>query len=747
MSQLRIDNPSLLVDETLFSTANGYIGVRANFEEGYGDAMDTIRGTYINGFYDVVDITYGEKAYGFPTTGQKILNNIDGQTIQIYVDGDCFSIFSGELVDMTRSLDVKTGIYTRVVEWISPKGHHLKFHIKRMASFHQLELFTIQYTIESVNYTGGVRILSYLEGDVENYTNPSDPRVGSGHVKLLDIIKIEANPDIAMIQGKTKRSDIFVSAAMSHDIDMTLQTYESGVMAEDYLSLKAGSQVDFTKYLVYTDSLRHSAMDLDCENILNEVKKQGIDYYYDKQKAYLDNFWKYAKIDIMGDSLASEALEYNTYQLLASAGKTSHANISAKGLSGEGYEGHFFWDTEIYMLPLFTLTMQDVSKHLLKYRYDILDHAKQRALDQGHEKGAKIPWRTINGGECSGYFPAGSAQYHINADVAYAYIQYYLYTGDFEFMKSVGIELLVETARIWLEMGYFHPDGSFRINEVTGPDEYTALVNNNYYTNVMAAHHLRWTSKLVNKLKELDNDLYLSLKKQIHMTNEEILLMSRAATKMYLPYDDVLGINLQDEGFLGRKPWDFESTPKEKYPLLLHYHPLKIYRHQVLKQADTVLGYLLLDDEAEEVMKRSYEYYEPLTTHDSSLSLCVYAMVAARIGKTEEAYNFFNETLRLDLDNLHHNTKDGLHIANTGGAYMGIVYGFGGFRIKDQGISIRPVKPEAWPSYTFRLNYRGQLISVKVGGSIVITSESEMTIEVYDRTYTINGQLEIPIQE
>lgn len=747
MSQFRIDTPSLLVDETLYSTANGYIGVRGNFEEGYLEDMASVRGTYINGFYDVVDITYGESAYGFPQTGQKILNVIDGQSIQIYVDGDPFSIFSGQLRDFKRQLDTKSGVATRYIDWVSPKGHHLRFHIIRMTSFEQLELFTIQYSIESVNYTGGIRIFSYLEGNVENYTNPSDPRVGSGHVKLLDTKIIEAREQVGYIQSKTKGSDLYVAAGMTHDIDMTLQVYETGIMAEDYVTIEAGTSFDFTKYVVYTDSLRHQALDLEGQEILKQAKKHGVDYYYQKQIDYLESFWTYSKIDIVGDPEAEEALDYNTYQLLASAGKTSHANISAKGLSGEGYEGHYFWDTEIYMLPLFTLTMQDISRSLLHYRYEILDSARQRARDLGHDKGAKIPWRTINGGECSGYFPAGCAQYHINADVAYAYIQYYLYTGDFDFMKSYGLEVLYETARIWLEMGYFHEDNTFKINEVTGPDEYTALVNNNYYTNAMAAYHLSHTLSLMDQLKEEDPESYQELKKRLHMTLEELQLMKRAAKKMYMPYDDHLGIHLQDDSFLDRKPWDFDNTPKSHHPLLLYYHPLKIYRHQVLKQADTVLAYFLLDDVSDRVMERGYDYYEPLTTHDSSLSLCVYAMMAARIGKTEESYDFFKKTLRLDLDNLHHNTKDGLHIANTGGAYMGMVYGFGGFRIKPEGIVIRPLKPKAWDSYTFRLNYRGQLVTVQVADTIVVTCDKPIQLTIYNKEYQVSGRLEVALEQ
>ncbi|MDA3845470.1 MAG: glycoside hydrolase family 65 protein [Vallitaleaceae bacterium] len=429
------------------------------------------------------------------------------------------------------------------------------------------------------------------------------------------------------------------------------------------------------------------------------------------------------------------------YQLLASAGKDPHSNISAKGLSGEGYEGHYFWDTEIYMLPLFTLSSPAIAKNLLRFRYEILGASRDRAREMGHKIGAKIPWRTISGRECSGFFPAGSAQYHINADVAYAYIQYFLFTADIDMMLEFGYEVIYETARLWIDMGHFNEDDAFMINAVTGPDEYTAIVNNNYYTNVLAAYHLKWAYDLAEKLATAYPDKWERIKEKIHIMADELAIMKKASEQMYLPFDKALGINLQDDGFKNKAEWDFAGTPKNHHPLLLHYHPLTIYRYKVLKQADTVLAYLLLDNESDEVIETSYTYYERLTTHDSSLSPCVYGMMASRINQTEKAYNYFMQTIRLDLDNLHDNTKDGLHIANAGGAYMSIIYGFGGLRIKSDGLHLKPTKPAEWETIRFRLKYKDSLVTVTIGEQLTIETEKPINFIIDGSPIQVDGTI------
>lgn len=705
----------LILEETLLSTANGYLGIRGNLEEGVPKDCPSIRGTYINGVYGLVDIAYGENCYGFPQTGETIINLFDAQGIQLIIDGDTFSIFEGKVLSHKRSLDIEAGVSRRHIEWISPKGHHLKIDITRMASFHIRECFTIDYKVTSINYTGEIEFVSTVESDVNNFNDADDPRVSSHVKKHLKVVGMSAEP--LYIKGLVEGSDIEVELSVEHQ--PMLSSHIEGSCIAGCLThfLEKNDTFRLVKYCYYSDNrLIHKSS-------ISSVVDMGIDELYIKQRAYLDDFWHIAKVEISGEASVEEAINYNTYQLLSSAGKDGYSNIAAKGLSGEGYEGHYFWDTEIYMLPLFSMTSPKIAEKLLYFRYRTLKQSLEEGLKLGH-KAAKVPWRTISGVESSPYYPAGSAQYHINADVAYAFIQYFLLTEDLSMMKAYGLEYLYETAKLWLEVGH-EKDGMYYINGVTGPDEYTALVSNNYYTNAMAQYHLRWVVKLSEKL----NRNYPLVQQ-----------MKSVAEKMYLPYDETLNIHLQDDGFLNRKPWDFKHS-QNKHPLLLHYHPLYIYRHQVLKQADTVLAHFLLDEKDMDILRNTYEMYEKITTHDSSLSYCVYGMIACRLGDVEKAYGYFKKTIRLDLDDLHGNTKDGLHVANSGGAYMFVPFGFGGLRIDEQ-LVLNPVLPKAWKGYKFKFMYQGQVVTVSVSDIVKITCQG-LRITIYGDTYCVRDQITV----
>jgi alpha,alpha-trehalose phosphorylase len=366
------------------------------------------------------------------------------------------------------------------------------------------------------------------------------------------------------------------------------------------------------------------------------------------------------------------------------------------------------------MLPVFLLIKPEIARRLLIYRYNKLGDARNRAKEMGHMQGVLFPWRTITGTECSSYFPSGSAQYHISGDIAYSYIQYFLATGDFQFLKEYGTELLIETARLWVDVGHYH-NGKFKIDAVTGPDEYTCVINNNYYTNVIAKYNLLWANKACKLIEEKDYEAFSALTDRLMLSEDEMDGWNKAAEAMYLPYDEKLKINPQDDTFLQKAVWDFENTPTENYPLLLHYHPLTLYRYQVCKQADTVLVHFLLEDEQDfTTIKNSYDYYEKITTHDSSLSSCIFSIMASKIGYHEKAYDYFIETGRLDLDNTHGNTKDGLHMANMGGTWMAIVFGFAGLRIKETGLSLDPKIPKQWQRLAFRVQYQNRKLEVVI---------------------------------
>ena len=740
LTRNELDQNSLLINESLFALGNGYLGVRGNFEEGYPDHFGTIRGTYINAFYDQVGICYGEKLHAFPEKHQKIVNIIDSQSIKIYMDGELFSLFKGEILQFERKLHLDKGFSERIIHWKSPSGKEVKLHFRRVISFRTKELFAMDVKIEPITTIKEVKVVSTLNGNVLNFVGQNDPRVASGYAKLLNIIDAHQEDSYSYTKGVTTETNLEVlclSFINVHDGNAQIQReVQENKLVETYL-FKGKQHIQLTKYNIYTDTLRHGENLLDKATLLFQlIQEQTFTDLLKQQEEYLINFWSRSNIKIGGDDKLQLAIRFNLFQLLQSVGKEPISNIAAKGLTGEGYDGHYFWDTEIFIFPVFLLTNPEIARNLLIYRYSILEIARQRAIEMGHEKGALFPWRTIRGAESSSYFPAGTAQYHISADVAYSYIQYYLVTQDDHFLSDYMAEMLFETARLWVDMGHLLND-QFRIDSVTGPDEYTCLVNNNYFTNVMAKYNLLCAVKTYKILKEKHPDVLKQLMATLSMTEEEVRDWQEAGEKMYLPYDEKWKISAQDDSFLRLKPWNLEKTPKEHFPLLLHYHPLTLYRYQVCKQADAVLAHFLLEDEQDdETIKNSYDYYEKITTHDSSLSYSIFSIMAAKLGYKEKAYRYFYETARLDLDNLHGNTKDGLHLANMGGTWMAIVFGFAGVRIKESGLSFAPSLPDQWTLLEFHIQYQGRLIRVHMEENLVIyqiADGEDMTITHYGK--------------
>jgi alpha,alpha-trehalose phosphorylase len=750
------DPDQALIDESLFFTGNGYLGVRGNYEEGVPEFQTTIRGTYLNAFHDSVPISYGEKLYAFPETQQKLLNVIDSQSISIYFGGEQeeerFCLEEGKFPWNGRYLYFDKGYSERTYEWHSPKGKRINLTFKRLVSFRDKEVFLQYIDIESDNFQGPVRIVSTLNGNVANYVDNADPRVSSGHANLLTVTDVQQTETISYVECETSSTKLKTACTASYHLsqhynqinDLTTNAIESE------FTFQFADHATFEKKSIFVDTLRHGD-DLAASAFLLQTKLADKHFrqFSMEQEIYLNDFWNDADIEITGDADLQEGIRFNLFHLLQSTGRDHFSNIAAKGLSGEGYEGHYFWDTEIYILPVFLMTKPELAKSLLFYRYSILEQARQHAKEMGHQKGALYPWRTITGTECSSYFPSGSAQYHISADIAYSFIQYYLVSGDFSFIKECGAEVLFETARLWADTGHFDGD-CFKIDAVTGPDEYTCIVNNNYFTNVMAKYNLLWAAKCYYLLESIDSEHLAKLRLKIGFHKQEVEFWKRAAEQMYLPYNEQLGINPQDDTFLQKAVWDLQNTPKDHFPLLLHYHPLVLYRHQVCKQADTVLAHFLLEDEQElDTIRKSFDYYENITTHDSSLSSCIFSIMASKLGLKQKAYDYFLETARLDLDNTHGNTKDGLHMANMGGTWLAIVYGFAGLRIKEEGISFRPQLPDKWQGYRFSIQYQGRKLHLDVGEKqtkIILLYGEPLSVRVFDQTYPLERGAAIIIE-
>ncbi|MCL1862385.1 MAG: family 65 glycosyl hydrolase [Defluviitaleaceae bacterium] len=701
-----------LLEETLYHVANGYIGVRGCFEEGHKG--ESIRGCYINGFYDTVPLNYPEKLYGFPDEAQRLVNLPDVQTIRLFMDGEEFSLFSGEVLGHKRKLDTQKGVTYRDILWKNEKGT-FEIKITRMASFVHPELFLIVYSVKSVDFSGEIELACNINCDVSNFTDENDPRVASEKIKhiFMDTNKIVG--DVSIVECKTAVSKLGLSICRQFVAGGDIAHFATKNGCETRIKSKILPNQSLTTevYTILSDTRRRNNPTQHALEKLNECFNLGAENLLQGQADFLADFWMCARVDIGGCDELNDGMEFNLYQLLQSAGRDGISNVASKGVSGEGYEGHYFWDTEIYIFPFFLFTQPETAKQLLRFRLNTLDGARNHAIVMGHKKGALYPWRTISGSECSSFFPAGSAQYHLTGDVAHAFIQYYYATDDLDFMQY-GLEVLLETARLWLDTANLGSDRKYHIHSVTGPDEYTCCVSDNYYTNRTAQHNLLGAVEVYARLKKAGLHSFASDK--INFDESELLEFARVGNAMFLPYDEKLGIHAQDSSFLTKPVWNLDDTPKEKFPLLLHYHPLYLYRFQVCKQADTVLSHFLFEDGvSEDVLRKSYLYYDKITTHDSSLSVCVFGIMASRLGFYEKAYSYFSETVRGDLDNTHGNTKDGLHVANLGGSWLAVACGFAGLRLRKNGLHFRFSLPKQWEEYSFRVRYHGSLLKVSVG--------------------------------
>lgn len=728
----KFDIANLPNEETLFHVANGYLGIRACFEDEQSKDKSYSRGCYINGFYDESPISYGEKFHGYPDTKQSLINLPDVQSISLYIDGDNVNPFNCEMLNYSHQFNLEDGVVKRNYTLRDNKGREFTIKTKRMASFVEKRLFILEYTVESHNFNGNIEIQSSVNGDVSNFFAKDDPRLASVVEKPLIEIDAYGAIDLLKLSAKAKHSQLKVHVGVIHEFSPSFEregySTPTNALVKFRGAIEQGKPLSITKLVILADSYhtQNPADVLDAK--IKEVQANGASYYFYAQNEYLEQFWSLSRVVIKGDDNLQNALDYNLYSLLASVGRDSKFSVSAKGLSGEGYEGHVFWDSETYVAPFFQFTQPQIAKTMLSYRYNILSYAKNQAKLLGHSKGALFPWRSIEGGECSTYFPAGSAQYHINGDVAYSFMQYFIATNDIDFMNTMGAEVLLETARLWMDMGHYTKNG-FCLDMVTGPDEYTCLVNNNFYTNAGAKYNLNAIYHVINLLWSK------GLGGHLDVTQGELDEFKKAADAMYLPYDEDLGITCQDDSFLQKKKLDLNTIPKDKFPLLLHFHPLFLYRYQVCKQADVVLTYVMHKGIVDDAVKaKSFNYYEDITTHDSSLSLCAYAIVAAQLGDTEKAEKYFKETVDLDLNNTHKNTKDGIHTANMGGSYLTIVKGFAGISFEMDGINIAPNPIQTIKDYSFNFAYLGRTIKFSAttqGFSIELLSGDEISINVY----------------
>lgn len=748
-------------NETTFALSNGYIGTRGTFDEGYPFTVDEgLEGNFINGFYESEHIMYGEWNFGFPEKSQSLLNLPDLKKTKIVIDGDVFDLNQGEIINYNRKLLMKDGVVVRNVTWKSPNGKKVVAEFRRLVSLEKKNIMAIQLKLTPVNFSGKVELTTYLEAGVENHTRKTNPLIDYGpYGKHLAVKELKAEGDYLLHKGKVIHSGLSMACGSLTKCEGVIKNSE--VLEEDAsltyeLSVEEGKTYVFEKMIAYTCDF-DIAEDKMIDFIKDELKK-AMDLGYDEmeklQKKHMDEFWSKADIKVEGDEALQQGIRFNLFHIMQSAGRDGRTGMGAKGLSGEGYEGHYFWDTEMYVLPVFIYTESELAKQLLNYRYDTLNQARDRAKILGHEKGALYPWRTINGEEASTYFPLGTAQYHVNADIAYAFKLYLDITGDDKFLVDEAAEVLVETARVWADVGCFAEckDNKYCICAVTGPDEYNAIVDNNFYTNLMARENIRDAKWALEKMKEIDKDAYDALVKKIDFKEEEIDYWDRIIENMYFPYDEKMQIYPQDDGFLMRKPWDESKIPDEKRHLLYeNYHPLFVYRQKMAKQADAILGMLLHSNYfTNEELKRNYDFYQTVTLHHSSLSTCIFGILASQIGYDDEAYKYFSQSARMDLDDIHNNFYAGIHAANMAGTWQGIVFGFAGVRSNAGYLQINPKLPSQWKSYEFRLQYKGSNLNIKVADKkveYILLNDCELSYESLGEKIVLSKEGDRYVQE
>lgn len=657
----------------VLALGNGFVGLRG---PGGGTAAP---GLYLNSVYERVPIHYHEAAHGFARESDTRLPVCDPTRLVIAVEGAPPVAWSAADLDMAAGVLAMQGSAGRV-----------RIAIDRLVAMDRNVIASRITLVADENATVTVTLPLDVPWHADAAEDPADydPRIGHGLV-VSPWCLVEQAPDGRA--DRLPRSGWTVAVAVAGGLPATLRLAAGKPQTLDLFAGLVAERDDADG-----DSLARA------RSVATAASDQGFDALAEAQRTWWAARWQHAQLDFPGLPGAEQAVRHALFQLIQAAGRDGRTSLAAKGQTGEGYEGHVFWDAEIYALPVLAHVDPATARAMLAWRIAHLDEARGNARAMGQPRGALYPWRTIGGRECSAYFPAGSSQYHINADIAFALETYVAATGDDSLLAEGGAEMLAETARIWLQIGFHDParDGAFVINRVTGPDEYSALVDNNLYTNLMAARHLRYAADVA--ADRLDPG--------------EAEAMRVAADAMVIPFDEARGVPAQDDAFFARQPWPFAETPASHYPLLLHYHPLMIYRHAVAKQADAVLAAVLLPDRFDRATRRRMlDCYEAVTVHDSTLSASAFATASARVGDAGRAFDYWRVTALTDLADLFGNSGHGLHMAALAGSWSTLVRGFAGMTIQD-GLRFDPIAVPRLGDYGFALCHRGRRLRVDIVG-------------------------------
>ncbi|WP_369176128.1 glycoside hydrolase family 65 protein [Streptomyces mutabilis] len=733
----------LAQSESVFALSNGHIGWRGNLDEGEPHGLP---GSYLNGVYELHPLPYAEAGYGYPESGQTVINVTNGKLLRLLVDDEPFDLRYGRLVKHERALDLRRGVLERTCEWTSPAGTTVRVRSTRLVSLTQRAIAAVSYEVEPVDSRARVVIQSELVAN-ESLPDPDgDPRASKALRSPLEPEEDMAVGSRLRLLHRTRRSGLRVAVAADHVVDTSGEITTSSESNEDVARLTITSVLEPGQRLRVRKTVAHGwsgarsrpAMSDQVEAALAAAAHSGWDGLVAEQRAYLDDFWARADVEVHGDEEIQQAVRFALFHVLQAGARAEQRAIPAKGLTGSGYDGHAFWDTEMFVLPVLTYTEPRAVAEALRWRRDTLPAARDRANQLGL-RGAAFPWRTIDGSEGSAYWPAGTAAFHVAADIAHAAVRYTAATGDTDFERDTALELLVETARLWRSLGHHDHHGVFHIDGVTGPDEYSAIADDNTYTNLMARSNLLAAADACER--HPDDAARLGV------DDEESAAWRDAADSVHIPYNEEIGVHEQHAGFTRHQRWDFARTAADQYPLMLHFPYFDLYRKQVIKQSDLVLAMYTcgswFDAHCDEdQIARNFAYYEPLTVRDSSLSACCQAVVAAQTGHLRLAYDYAAEAALMDLADLEHNTRDGLHIASLAGTWMALVAGFGGTRREGDSLRFTPRLPEKFSRLAFRLQFRGRCLRVEVRAdraTYTLLSGEPLTIHHHGTPLAVNG--------
>ncbi|MFD3483218.1 glycoside hydrolase family 65 protein [Streptomyces sp. NPDC058665] len=742
LRERELDMSVLPQSESVFALSNGHVGWRGNLDEGEPHGLP---GSYLNGVHELHPLPYAEAGYGYPESGQTVINITNGKIVRLLVDDEPFDVRYGQLRSHERVLDLRSGLLHRTCEWTSPAGSTVRVRSSRLVSFTQRAVAAVSYEVEAVDTEVRIVIQSELVAN-EQLPEPeseTDPRASVALESPLDAEEHFASGNRLRLVHCTRRSGLRVGAAADHSVYGPDSTTTHSESHDDIARLTVtsvlapGKTLRVDKIVAYGWSSARSlpAVGDQVDAALAGAASIGWKGLAQEQRAYLHDFWKCSDVEVDGNEKIQQAVRFALFHVLQAGARAEQRGIPAKGLTGSGYDGHAFWDTEAFVLPLLTFTSPDAVSHALRWRQSTLPAARERAQQLGLH-GAAFPWRTIDGSECSAYWPAGAAAFHVNAGIAEAVVGYLSATRDEEFERDCAVELLVETARLWRSLGHHDPHGAFHIDGVTGPDEYSAVADDNTYTNLMARTNLRAAADIVER--------HADLASQLGVDEEESATWRDAADAMNIPYNHELRVHEQDAGFTRHQHWDFERTRPDQYPLMLHFPYFDIYRKQVVKQADLVLAMYKCSEYFDAEHKaRNFAYYEAITVRDSSLSACSQAVMAVDTGHLRLAYDYLTEAALMDLQDLEHNTRDGLHIASLAGAWTALVAGFGGMRHSRDRLEFSPRLPEEIRRLAFTVKFRDRHLHVEIASKTVtytVSTGDPVKVHHYGDPVTLHGE-------